>query len=150
MESIQQSHQRQPSMPPKSHPGLASALEQLGTAVVCPRGTILFQQGQQPTGVFVLRKGKVQLSRSEDGLRIQRTVGPGHVLGLLATVSDQPYIKTAKSVDDCEYVSVDRNSVMNLLHRRNDFWLEAVTVLADEVKLIRKRISNSKRKKDAA
>jgi CRP-like cAMP-binding protein len=136
--------------PPGSPLELAPALEQLGTAVVSPRGTILFQQGQPPGGVFVVRKGKVRLLRiSADGQRMSRTVGPGHILGLLATVSDQPYLKTAEAVEDSEFVSVDRNCVMGLLNRRTDFWLQAVTVIKDEMKLIRKRVTNSNQKKVA-
>ncbi|MGO9440389.1 MAG: cyclic nucleotide-binding domain-containing protein, partial [Terriglobales bacterium] len=68
--------------PPESQSELAPALEQLGTAVVSPCGTIVFQQGQPPSGVFVVRKGKVRLSRiGPDGQRTSRTVGAGHILG---------------------------------------------------------------------
>jgi len=118
--------------------------------VVSPRGTILFQQGQPPSGVFVVRKGKVRLSRiCADGQRMSRTVGAGHILGLLATVSDQPYLKTAEAVADCEFSSVDRIRVMSLLDRRADFWLQAVAVINDEMKLIRKRVMTSNHKKVA-
>lgn len=136
--------------PPESQSELAPALEQLGTAVVSPCGTIVFQQGQPPSGVFVVRKGKVRLSRiGPDGQRTSRTVGAGHILGLLATVSDQPYLKTAEAVADCEFSSVDRLRVMSLLDRRTDFWLQAVAVINDEMKLIRKRVMTSNHKKVA-
>jgi CRP-like cAMP-binding protein len=136
--------------PPDSQSELAPALEQLGTAVVSPRGTILFQQGQPPSGVFVVRKGKVRLSRiGPDGHRMTRTVGAGHILGLLATVSDQPYLKTAEAVEDSELLSVDRSRVMSLLDRRTDFWLQAVEVIKGEMKLIRKRVMSSNQKKVA-
>jgi len=136
--------------PPESKAELAPALEVLGTMVVSPRGTILFQQGQPPSGVFVVRKGKVRLSRiCADGQRMSRTVGAGHILGLLATVSDQPYLKTAEAVADCEFSSVDRIRVMSLLDRRADFWLQAVAVINDEMKLIRKRVMTSNHKKVA-
>ena len=136
--------------PPDSQLELVAALEQLGTAVVSPRGTILFQQGQPSSGVFVVRKGKVRLSRiCEDQQRMSRTVGAGHILGLLATVSDQPYLKTAEAIADSELVSVDRSRVMSLLSRRTEFWLQAVTVIKDEMKRIRKRVTNSNQKKVA-
>ena len=136
--------------PPESQSELAPALEQLGTAVVSPRGTILFQQGQPPNGVFVVSKGKVRLSRiGPDGRRMTRTVGAGHILGLLATVSDQPYLKTAEAVEDSELLSVDRSRLMSLLDRRTDFWLQAVEVIKGEMKLIRKRVMSSTHKKVA-
>jgi len=136
--------------PLESQSELAPALEQLGTAQVSPRGTILFQQGQQPTGVLVVRKGKVRLSRiCADGQRMSKTVGAGHILGLLATVSDQPYLKTAEAIADSELVSVDRSRLMSLLDRRTDFWLQAVEVIKGEMKLIRKRVMTSNQKKVA-
>jgi len=136
----------QPVYPPpaEAQPELAPALEQLGTAVVSPRGTVLFQQGHQPTGVLVLRKGKVRLSRvGHDGETSSKIVGAGHILGLLATVSDQPYLKTAETIVDSELVSVDRPRVMGLLSRRADFWLQAVEVIKCEMKLIRKQVMGS-------
>jgi CRP/FNR family cyclic AMP-dependent transcriptional regulator len=120
---------------------LASSLERLGTPITSPRGTMLFQQGQPSTGVLVLRKGRVRLTFDlGNGHHAGKTVRPGHVLGLLAAVSEQPYAKTAKTLDDCELTSVDRTAVMGLLERRKDFWLTVVSVIADEIRLIRKRV----------
>ena len=139
-----------PAVAPESHSELAPALEQMGNIVVSQRGTILFQQGQPASGVFVVRQGKLRLSRlCADGHRTSRTVGPGHIIGLLATVSDQPYLKTAEALEDSELAAVERSRVMSLLDRRADFWLQAVAVLKDEMKLIRKRVRNSNRKKAA-
>jgi CRP-like cAMP-binding protein len=141
-------HQSGSPVAPESNPELAPALEQMGNVVVSQRGTILFQQGQAASGVYVVRRGKLRLSRlCEDGHRTSRTVGPGHIIGLLATVSDQPYLKTAEALEDSELTSVDRNRVMSLLDRRADFWLQAVDVIKEEMKLIRKRVLNSNRKK---
>ena len=135
--------------PPESQSELALALEQMGTAIAGPRGTILFRQGEQSTGVLVVRKGMVRLSRiSADGQTMSKTVGTGHILGLLATVSDQPYLKTAEAIADCELVRVDRMRVMNLLSHRADFWLQAVEVIKREMKLIRKRVMGAN--KDSA
>ena len=134
----------QPVPPTESQAELAQALEQLGSARLNPRGTILFRQGEQPAGVLVVRKGRVRLSRlCHDGESLAKTVGAGHILGLLATVSDQPYLKTAETIADSELVEVDRSRVMALLNRRADFWLQAVEVIKGEMKLIKKRVMNS-------
>jgi CRP-like cAMP-binding protein len=123
---------------------LAPALEKLGKRVSSARGTILFQQGQPATGVLVLRTGRVRLTFDlGNGHHAGKTVGPGHVLGLLATVSEQPYGKTAKTLEDCGLVQVDRTSVMALLERRKDFWLTVISVIADEMRLIKKRVRSA-------
>jgi CRP/FNR family transcriptional regulator, anaerobic regulatory protein len=129
------------SLPSAEAQELAPALERMGTAVASPRGTILFKQGDQPTGLLVLHKGKVRLSRlTADGEVTSKTVGAGHILGLLAVVSDQPYLKTAETLLDSELVFVERPRVMALLGRRADFWLQAIEVINCEMKLIRKRV----------
>lgn len=126
---------------------LALALDQMGTTVNSPSGTELFRQGQPPVGVYIVRRGTVRMVRtSEDGRQTSRTVGRGHLLGLLATVCGEPYLKTAQTVEECELASVDRSRVMALLHRRTDFWLQAVEVIKDEMKLIRRQVIGSQRK----
>jgi|GEM_PF-1411027 len=135
---------------PESQSELVPALEQLGSVMASPRGTILFRQGEQSTGVLVVRKGKVRLSRvCADGQTTSKTVGACHILGLLATVSDQPYLKTAEAIADCELVRVDRVPVMSLLSRRADFWLQAVEVIKSEMKLIRKQVMSANRARHA-
>jgi len=134
----------QPIPAVEARPELAQALGQLGTTQLSPRGTVLFQQGQLPAGVLVVRKGRVRLSRvGHDGESLSKTVGAGHILGLLATVSDQPYLKTAETIADSELVAVDRPRVMALLHQHADFWLQAIEVIKCEMKLIRKRVMGS-------
>ena len=151
MNSVQLARQPMPTGPPEAHLELAPALGQMGTPVASPRGTILFHQGQPPSGVFVVCTGKVRLSRiCADGQRMSKTVGAGHILGLLATVSDQPFLKTAEAIADSELVSVDRSRLMSLLDRRADFWLQAIAVIKDEMKLIRKRVMYPNHKKAAA
>ena len=140
----------QPIPAVEARPELAQALGQLGTTQLSPRGTVLFQQGQPPAGVLVVRKGRVRLSRvGHDGESLSKTVGAGHILGLLATVSDQPYLKTAETIADSELVAVDRPRVMALLNQRADFWLQAVEVIKCEMRLIRKRVMGSAAAKES-
>jgi CRP/FNR family transcriptional regulator, cyclic AMP receptor protein len=139
MGSLQPGNQ-QPTGVPKASVELASALERMGIMVVSPRGTVLFRPGQQPNGVFVVRKGRVRLSlHCADGQLTYRTVGPGYILGLPATVSDQPYSLTAETVEDSEFASVDRKRVLSLLRRRSGLSFQVVTILADEVRRMRKQ-----------
>ncbi len=120
--------------------GLASALRDRGGTVTRPRGAFLFRQGEQPRGVFVVRKGKVRLLLCcrDSHLFAHRTVGPGHILGLPATVSDRPYSLAAQAIENCELAMVDRTHVMDLLHSRIDLALQVVSILADEVRGMRK------------
>jgi CRP-like cAMP-binding protein len=125
-------------------PELTTALEEIGTTVIGPRGTVLFKQGQKPTGVMLLRKGRVRLSlRCEDEELTYRTVGPGYLLGLPAIMGDRPYSLTAETLDHCVLSALDKDRMMKLLAERNDLSLQAVAMLADEVARMRKHLAKT-------
>ena len=123
-----------------AHSRLLTALDRMTTTSMRPGGAILFRQGENPGGVFILRKGRVRLLlHTSDGQHTYRIVGPGHVLGLPATITDQPYSLTAKALEECELAVVDGKRVMNLLRHRNDLTLDVVAILAEEVRRVRNR-----------
>jgi len=131
-----------PTEIPKAQLDLVAALEQVANTVVLRRGAVLFHQGQQPSSVFVVRKGRVRLTLfCGDGELAYQTVGPGYILGLPATVSDQPYSLTAETVEDSEFASVDRKLLLLLLDRRNDLMVQVVAILADELRRMRNQAS---------
>jgi len=87
-----------------------------------------------------VRKGRVRLTLHGANEELtDRIVGPGHILGLPATLSDQPYSLTAETMEDSEFAVVDRKRLITLLRRRNDLSLQVVDILADEVRRMRKQ-----------
>ncbi len=76
-------------------------LQEIKSTAVYPKGTMLFIEGQQPRGVFVLCMGKVKLSTSSrDGKTIITKISePGDILGLNAVVSNRPYEVTAEMME---------------------------------------------------
>lgn len=68
-------------------------LNEIKSTAVYPKGTILFIEGQQPRGVFVLCVGKAKLSTSSrEGKTIITNISEsGDLLGLNAVVSNRPY-----------------------------------------------------------
>src|SRR5690349_18012533 len=79
----------------------STALQQLNeikSTAVYPKSAVLFIEGQQPRGVFVLCYGKAKLSTSssEGKVLITKISEGGDVLGLNAAVSNRPYEVTAE------------------------------------------------------
>src|SRR5437588_1984601 len=68
-------------------------LDKMRSAAVYPKGAILFLEGQEARGVFVLCHGSAKLmTSSEQGKTIiLRIAAPGEVLGLSAAISGRPY-----------------------------------------------------------
>src|ERR1700687_401513 len=75
-------------------------LNEIKSTAVYPKSTMLFIEGQQPRGVFVLCGGKGKLFRSSsDGKSIITKVSEaGDVLGLDATISNREYGELALRV----------------------------------------------------
>ena len=79
----------------------AQRLHGIKSTAVYPRAAMLFMEGQQPRGVFVLCTGKAKLSTSSrDGKTIITKIAEaGDVLGLNATISNVRYEVTAEMME---------------------------------------------------
>lgn len=98
----------------------ASALqsfEHIKYATSYPEGAVLFVEGQEPRGIFVLCKGNVKLSVSAPNGKtmIVKIAEPGEVLGLSATISGKPYELTASTLDPCQVNFVKREDFLRFL-----------------------------------
>jgi len=92
-------------------------LTEIKSTAVYPRGAMLFIEGQQPRGVFVLCTGKVKLSTtSREGKTIITKISePGDVLGLNAVVSGRPYEVTAEMMEPGQANFIPRDPLMQLM-----------------------------------
>src|SRR5580698_6377860 len=92
-------------------------LNEIKSTAVYPKGTMLFIEGQQPRGVFVLCVGKAKLSTSsrEGKTIITKVSDSGDVLGLNAVVSNRPYEVTAEMMEPGQANFIPRDSLLHLL-----------------------------------
>jgi CRP/FNR family cyclic AMP-dependent transcriptional regulator len=91
-------------------------LNEIKSTAVYPKGAMLFIEGQQARGVFVLCTGKVKLSTtSRDGKTIITKISePGDVLGLNAVVSSVPYEVTAEMMEPGQANFIPRDSLLQM------------------------------------
>jgi CRP/FNR family transcriptional regulator, cyclic AMP receptor protein len=102
-----------------------SALQELNkikSTAVYPKSAMLFIEGQQPRGVFVLCAGKVKLSTSSKAGKtiITKLSDPGDVLGLNATISNRPYEVTAEMVEPGQANFIARDSFLHFLREHGE------------------------------
>src|SRR5579859_7002331 len=92
-------------------------LNEIKSTAVYPKGAMLFIEGQQPRGVFVLCTGKVKLSTSsrEGKTIITKLSESGDVLGLNAVVSNRPYEVTAEMMEPGQANFIPRDSLLHML-----------------------------------
>jgi CRP/FNR family transcriptional regulator len=97
-------------------------LNDIKSTAIYPKAAMLFIEGQQPRGVFVLCTGKAKLSTSsKDGKTIITKVSdPGDLLGLNATVSNRPYEVTAEMVEPGQANFIARDAFLHFLREHGE------------------------------
>jgi CRP/FNR family cyclic AMP-dependent transcriptional regulator len=97
-------------------------LNEIKSTAVYPKGAMLFIEGQQSRGVFILCSGKVKLSTtSREGKTIITKISDsGDVLGLNAVVSGVPYEVTAEMMEPGQANFVPRESLLQFLREHSE------------------------------
>ena len=78
------------------------------------KGAILFEEGEKPTGVYVVLEGRVKLSISsaQGKTLLLGFFGPGTILGLAAAILGRNHAATAEIVKQTEVVFVSRKELV--------------------------------------
>jgi CRP/FNR family transcriptional regulator, cyclic AMP receptor protein len=97
-------------------------LNDIKSTAVYPKSTMLFIEGQQPRGVFVLCAGKAKLytSASDGKTIITKISEPGDVLGLNATISNRPYEVTAEMMEPGQANFIARDALVQFMRENGE------------------------------
>ena len=95
-------------------------------------GALLFLEGDECSGVFVLRSGRVKLSVSQLGGRsvIIGIAEAGDIVGLAAVIDGSPYESTAEALGECDTEFVTRDALLSGLTAEAGLGLHAVRQLS--------------------
>jgi CRP-like cAMP-binding protein len=103
-----------------------------GKKLAFKKGQVLFYEGHEPYGVFVLEKGAVIYNRknengddivlsceddSHDKIcreHLVQSLSKGRVLGLGPFLKDQPFCCTCQANDDCEVIFISKTQLASL------------------------------------
>ena len=101
-----------------------------------PRGSVLFVEGQQPRGVYVLCEGraKVSIASAEGKTLVLRIAQPGDLLGINATLTGQPYGATAETLERSRIDFVARADLLKLLDRDKKAYLGVAQALGNKLR----------------
>jgi len=107
-------------------------LNEIKSTAVYPKGAMLFIEGQQPRGVFVLCAGKAKLSTSsrEGKTIITKLSDTGDVLGLNSVISDRPYEVTAEMMEPGQANFIPRESLLQFLKEHGEVALRVAEQLS--------------------
>jgi CRP/FNR family cyclic AMP-dependent transcriptional regulator len=111
-----------------------SALDQVSHKSILPAGAILFVEGQDPRGMFIVCSGRVNLSTTsrEGKILILKTAEAGETLGLSASISGVGYEATAETATPCQLNFVDRRHLLELMASQSEVGVHASQSLSRE------------------
>ena len=125
-------------------PELQVELERLAKVVLKPKGAILFRRGDDVTGVYLIRSGRISLGLDhESPVYPARMLGPGAIAGLPASISGNAYSLTAEVVEDSELAFVRREAVVECLRKNPFLCFQVMDLLSDEIADIRSAFKQS-------
>jgi len=98
-----------------------------------PSGAMLFFEGQESNGVFLLCKGRVKLTMAGSDAKsiIVRIAEPGELIGLDGAIPGKPSTMTAETFDPCVVHTVRREAFRKLMHRHQDICVAVAEQLGD-------------------
>jgi CRP/FNR family transcriptional regulator len=107
-------------------------MDSISSSSIYPKGAILFVEGQEPRGVFVVCNGRLKLSTSSSQGKsvIVRVAEPGEVIGLPGTLSGKPYDLTAEALEPVQANFIRRGSFLQFLHNHADAAVRVAEILS--------------------
>ena len=118
---------------------LIDALERRATPLLCEEDSILFTQGDEPHGLYILHSGEAYLTMAgPTGERIL-CMQPfdGSLLGLPALVGNEPYSLTAEANKGASFSYIRRDDFQQLLEEEPALPMKILHMLAAEVRAAR-------------
>jgi CRP/FNR family cyclic AMP-dependent transcriptional regulator len=114
---------------PKS---VLAELDEISSLSTYLRDAILFVEGQEPRGVFVICTGRVKLSTSSSYGKsiLVRVAEPGEMVGLPGCISGKPYELTAEALEPLQANFILREAFLQYLRKRGEAAVRIAEILS--------------------
>lgn len=109
---------------------------------VYPKGSLLFVEGEQPRGVFILCSGRAKLTTTstEGRTLIVKLAGPGEILGVSATILGKPYELSGETLEPCQVNFIRREDFLRLLTAYPEACMHTAFQLSEKYESAQKEI----------
>lgn len=122
-----------------------NVLDAMASPVSRPKNSVLFEQGDAPRGVYVVRKGTVRMTvKAGDAEVLMRTAHPGAVLGLPGVLGNKPYSLTAITTHSAELGFVPAEKLVDAIRTSPTLGLQVLQLLSEDVRAARGAIANTR------
>jgi CRP-like cAMP-binding protein len=130
--------------PKEFSPELLLALQGIKSVQLFPRGTTLFDQGSAADGIYVVESGEVRmlLPTGQQRKQLLEVVGPGAVLGLSESMTDESHRITAEANEETTVAFIPREQFLEFLREHNNFSMQVVRMLSQELRGLYQKFRN--------
>ena len=109
----------------------------------CPAGTVLFREGEVGNKMYVIKSGKIRLSKKiQDSSIVLEELGAGGFCGEIAMVSDQPRPVTATVIGDAAVIQIDAGQFENMLRSNSDIAVRMMKRMTQRLTRAQFRLAN--------
>jgi CRP/FNR family transcriptional regulator len=111
-----------------------TALDTVKFTGLYPKGSLLFVEGEDPRGVFILCSGRAKLTTSstEGKTLIVKIAEPGEVLGASATILGKPYEVSAETIEPSQLNFIKRDDFLKFLGSHADACMHTAQQLSEK------------------
>ena len=116
------------------YPDLWQALESRKCLRVYPKGTLLFQQGDEAAGVYLVESGRLHVWLPEGpASQVMEVALPGAVLGLCESVSGSQHRTAAEAVETTTVWFVKKQDFSDFLAQNREYCMQLVCLLSEDL-----------------
>lgn len=114
--------------------GAVEMLDSVKFTGLYPKGSLLFVEGEEPRGIFILCSGRAKLTTSstEGKTLIVKIAEPGEVLGASATILGKPYEVSAETIEPSQLNFIKRDDFLKFLHSHSEACLHTAQQLSEK------------------
>jgi CRP/FNR family transcriptional regulator, cyclic AMP receptor protein len=114
--------------------GVVQALDTVKFTGLYPKGSLLFVEGEEPRGVFILCSGRAKLTTSstEGKTLIVKIAEPGEVLGASATILGRPYEVSAETIEPSQLNFIKRDDFIKFLNTHAEACMHTAQQLSEK------------------
>jgi CRP/FNR family transcriptional regulator len=115
-------------------PTSVAAMETVKFTGVYPKGSLLFVEGEQPRGVFIICSGRVKLTTSstEGKTLIVKIAEQGEVLGASATILGKSYEVSAETIEPAQVNFIKREDFLKFLNTSSEACMHTAQQLSEK------------------
>lgn len=108
------------------------------------KGQQIFNEGNSPSGLYCVNKGKIKLSQSgsEGKEQIIRLAKDGDILGYRSLISGETYSASAIALEDSKVCLIPKTMFFELIQSNSDITTKIMKLLASDLKDAENKITN--------